>query len=1038
MVCVVASLDSGLTNRHHCQTVCIQREAQGPAMNLQRIIIQVLRLVSPIVLLSLCVNAVPISNQSNSFLSLDGTWKLRVVDNKGFAEFAGFTAPGYDDSDWPEVPVPGNWEMYGFEEPEFGSRSNLMGLYRRKFFLPAEWKNSVVYIRFEGVSFGSTVWINGREVGSNWSGFTPFEVQVAQILEYGAENTLAVRVVKAPEICSLDCFDTWSLSGIYRPVILIRKPQSFIQDLFVRADYNPKDQSGRLRVQMALDSFPPSHTRTETVTGEIRLTGPQGTELLRKQKTVQVSGQEIPSPHLEWDESIPNVPPWSAESPVLATLTVSLQFDKRLGEQVVRQVGFRSVHIQGGVFMLNGVPIKLKGVCRDELDPSAGAAFNETLWRRDLQLMKAANINAVRTLFHPPDERFIDLCDEMGMYVIEEVPFDFAEHLLWDTRYLPYFLLRGRGVVTRDRSHPSVLSWSIGNENPYTGMTREIISLVKAIDPIRPVLCPQRDEENLPSEVDILAPHFPAGEDLVKLCQPPEGSTPRPVIMTAFSHALGNGCGGLQNIWEKVRECEKCAGGMIWLWSDRGIRRKVDGREVWDAKADPLIQSGTPSDIQADYWVDENTVVDAQGIKGTDGIVSSDRIPQPEYYETMAVYRPALIQETTIPAQSGKKKIALNVENRYDFTDLNRILVTWFLFDGRKQLRSGVIPVECPPHHTRSLSVPAQIPKDLAHPEDTFLLVTFTDWNGIEVSRCRVDMGIKEPSQTAPAYRKESVEISAGPITCVTAGPLGLTMNGDTGELISVSSHGKEVLYGPLLPNVYRPRSFSEQVWDKEGALFGGVRLANLELQKDRSQVRRSGKTLIARHSYRSTVDSNAGFNLDLSYSFPDQAAVEITYRLEAVGLDCELPEYGLRFEIPKSLSRFCWQGYGPNCWYPDRHIAALKGYFSFWTGEPFCAGNKGNVQWASWNDEDGYGVGIVPAKPAHVRSEPNGERIQVRWNRLISGLGTKNHRPPVEDRISLSQTRRIDGKITIRAIGPYDVPEPFQAYLGPILDPRI
>jgi hypothetical protein len=263
-------------------------------------------------------------------------------------------------------------------------------------------------------------------------------------------------------------------------------------------------------------------------------------------------------------------------------------------------------------------------------------------------------------------------------------------------------------------------------------------------------------------------------------------------------------------------------------------------------------------------------------------------------------------------------------------------------------------------------------------------------------------------------------------------------MNGDTGELISVSSHGKEILYGPLLPNVYRPRSFSEQVWDKEGTLFGGVRLANLELQKDRSQVRRSGKTLIARHSYRSTVDSNAGFNLDLSYSFPDQAAVEITYRLEAVGLDCELPEYGLRFEIPKSLSRFCWQGYGPNCWYPDRHIAALKGYFSFWTGEPFCAGNKGNVQWASWNDEDGYGVGIVPAKPAHVRCEPNGERIQVRWNRLISGLGTKNHRPPVEDRISLSQTRRIDGKITIRAIGPYDVPEPFQAYLGPILDPRI
>ncbi|MFH1739513.1 MAG: glycoside hydrolase family 2 TIM barrel-domain containing protein, partial [bacterium] len=800
--------------------------------------------------------SVPIPDSPAQSLSLDGTWKLRVIDSGEFGIYKGFTAPDYDDHDWPEIPAPANWDVHGFETPAFGSRSAQIGLYRCQFVVPQDWKDGVVFIRFEGVSFGSTVWINGREVGSNWSGFTPFEFQVAPILEYGGSNTLAVRIIKSPEICELDRFDTWSLSGIYRSATLIRKPLTFINDLSVWADYDAQKGTGRLRLQMAVDSFPPLHTRMETVVGDIRLTDQDGTLLLQDTKNLEITGDKIPSPYLELDRTIQNVKPWSAESPVLATLTVSLLSGQDVMEQVTRRVGFRSVTIRDGVLLLNGVPITLKGVCRDELHPEVGAAFTDDLWRTEIRLMKAANINAVRTAYHPPHSRFIELCDEMGLYVIEEVPFDSGEHLLWDTRYLPYFLLRARATVTRDRSYPSILIWSIGNENPYTGMCRELIGLVKALDPSRPVLCPQREENGLPSEVGILAPHFPTPERLAELSKNLEGRLVRPIIATAHTHALGDAFGGLADLWNVIHQNDRCAGGMIWLWADRGIQRYVDGQNVEDIHADPLIQSVTPSELKADSWIDENIVIDTHGEKGTDGIVSSNREPQPDYFETKAVYAPVLVVEPVVEAQPGRKKVSLTLENRYDFTDLSRVDVTWFLFDGRKQLRSGILPVKCKPHEQGLIALPVGLPKTFNHPEDVWLLITFADWMGNEVNRCRVNLDLKVREAESPAYSKVAPTIASGRVIEVTAGALALTVDGQSGELISVSSQGHSVLTGPLIPNGWRPRTLVERFWDEDNDLFEGAALAHLKIA-GQPQVKKTSRGISTKQSYRSVSSSS-------------------------------------------------------------------------------------------------------------------------------------------------------------------------------------
>ena len=982
-------------------------------------------------------HTVQVPGNPDATLSLDGTWKLRVVSNQELANFAAFIAPDYDDRDWPEIPVPANWEMHGFEPPQFESPSPSIGLYRRQFFLPKEWESSALFIRFEGVSFGSTVWINGREVGSNWSGFTPFEFQITPILRFGGLNTVAVRVIKTPEICELDWHDTWALSGIYRSVKLIRKPLTFIDDLVVRADYDARRRSGRLRVRMLISSLPYGHSRSERLFGDIQLTDAAGELVLHASQSFQLIGDKIPAPCVELDREIEGIHPWSAESPVPATLTATLLSGQEVLERVTRRVGFRTVEIRDGVLLLNGVPISLKGVCRYELHPDVGAAFTEELCRKDILLMKAANINTVRTAHHPHHPRFIELCDELGLYVIEEVPFDFGDHLLWDTRYLPYLLSRARATVTRDRSRPSVLIWSLGNENPYTSLCREVVALVKALDPTRPVLCPQREESDLPAEVDVLAPHYPTPDELVRLCESQPGSTGRPIIPTELIHALGDAFGGLAELWDVVRRYDRCAGGMIWLWADQGIRRNVAGELVENIHVDPLISEVTPSEFKADRWINGNTIIDAHGDQGTDGIVSSDRSPQPDYHEAKAVYAPVLVIESKIETRPGKKSLSVTVENRYDFTDLRQLRITWFLFDGRKQLRGGILPVECEPHKQRKISIPAQLPKVFDYPDDAWLLVTFTDRTGVEVNRCRVDLDLQSPPAEPPSYPMVTPVTSSGRVISVTAGPLHLAFDPRSGELLRISSHGRDILYGPLLPNGWRSRTLAERVRDKEESLLGGVALAELRLQGQPLVLLRPG-VLTTRQTYRSTREPNVGFDLQITYTFPTEAAVEIEYRINAVNAEIELPEYGLLFEIPKSLRRFCWYGHGPHSWYPDRNAAGLLGYYSSWMGEEFYWGNKGQVRWATWTDEDGYGFGVAPKEPAHVRCVPLDDRIQIHWSRLVAGLGSKFRQPPLEQRIFLTRTPTIEGRLVLRPIGPYSVPEPFSSYLGTILDPRL
>ncbi len=976
--------------------------------------------------------AVPLPDDPERSMSLDGRWKIQVITAQELADFGGFTSPEYDDESWPEIPVPANWELHGFEAPSFGPPSRTLGLYRRAFVVPEEWDDSAVFVRFEGVAYGSTVWINGREIGSNWSAYTPFEFNITPLLKFGESNVIAVRIIKSPEICQLDHHETWALSGIYRSVMLIRKPTTYIDDLVTRADYDPKREEGRIRVRMMISSYPPGHNRSEEFTGTFELTDHRNRALVRTSQTFRITGGGIPAPSLEIDQVIEDVQPWSAEHPRLATLTVSLISGERTLEEVTKNVGFRTTQIRDGVLLLNGVPIKLRGVCRYDIHPRAGGAFTERLYREEIALLQAANINAVRTAHYPPDPRFLDLCDQLGLYVIDEIPYDLGNHLLWDMRYLPYLLLRARATVTRDRSHPSVLIWSIGNENPYTNLNRDVVALVKGLDPTRPILCAGRDEHDLPTEVDLVAPHFPLPTELMRLCGQQSERPPRPVIVTKHTHALGDAFGGLVSLWDVVRQLERCAGGMIWCWADQGLAVDYAVDTADDVNIEPAENHAPQPEQPA-----ADTEFEMHDGDVADGIVFSDRIPQPDYHETKKVYAPVVVIEPTLKTKPGRKNIEVHVENRYDFTNLDRLVTTWFLFDGRRQVRSGLMRIDCEPHEREDVSIPAQLPESFEHPEDAWLLITFTDDSGVEVNRCRVGLDLQDARIRPFEYPAVEPQVSAGAVMSITAGGLRIVMSRQEGGIESVSSHGHDVILGKIRPNGWRPLTLAEQRWNADENLFGGNTLSDLSLQRA-SELIRTNNRFTARRNYRSDQSSDSGFDLQTTMRLLDQAAAEIVYQLEAVNLDCELPEYGIRFEIPSSLQRFCWYGHGPHSWYPDRNQAGHRGYYSTWVGQEFYTGNKGNVWWATWTDEEGYGFGLIFDSPTNVRCIPQGDRITVCVNQLVAGRGTATHRPPKPFRISVSETPSIEGAMILRPIGPYNVPEPFASYLGPILDPRL
>jgi beta-galactosidase len=528
-------------------------------------------------------------------LSLDGHWRFHwaPIPERAPAEFH---QPGFDDSGWALIRVPSNWQMEGFgyakfrniahpfeaDPPHPPTEFNPVGSYRTRFVLPELWDRKRVLLHFAGVKSASHVWVNGRAVGYHEGGTEPAEYDITEYLRSG-ENLLAVQVFRWSDGSYLEDQDMWRLSGIYRDVHLVARPAVHIRDFFVVTDLDEHYRDARLRIQVEATNRSERDWVGSLRARLFREDQPAGDWTSPEEARVSPGGTAT----LSLEPEVANPLLWSAESPHLYTLVLELAAGPGAPEELIgHRVGFRTVEIRDRQVLINGVPVKFNGVNSHMHHPRTGGAVDRETLRRDLVLMKRFNINLVRTSHYPPPVEFLELTDELGMYVIDEANTEAhaTEYLSEDPAWRDVYVNRGRRMVLRDRNHASVIIWSAGNESGDGDNICALIEEGLRLDPSRPGWMYGGNEDYTADNPDafnpiwcetIVGPRYPTPRVLEIVARVPAEEDPRPSFMDEYLAATGNALGGLDEFWELIRRYPRLTGGAVWDWISPGITRPV-------------------------------------------------------------------------------------------------------------------------------------------------------------------------------------------------------------------------------------------------------------------------------------------------------------------------------------------------------------------------------------------------------------------------------------------------------------------------------
>ena len=689
-----------------------------------------LLVVAVLIFLSSMAGAAVIPATAKHVQSLDGMWRFKleqalpdVNDRKVEsgarqpirtpATFEPFYALDYTEgNDWHDLAVPSNWEMAGYSPATYNEPDNASGFYRKSFVVPADWKGRMVKINFDGVQNAAEVWLNGQPVNvtePSWgranyheSGWTAWQADLTPQVKFGEKNLLAIRVTKNTESSNLDSGDYFFLGGIHRTVTLFSVPQAHIEDLTVRTTLL---SGGKASVRVLV-----------ATTEKCAVTAKLGDE-----KPIAAKDGA-----LDWIVAKPKL--WTAEHPNLYPLTIEVKDSQgKVIEKVARKVGIREVTIKNGVLLVNGVPVKLTGICRHDVYLSKGTAVGESVWRKDLTLMKQANINTVRTSHYPYGAGFYDLCDEMGFYVVDELPYCWCDTK--NKQLEPAFLQRARETIARDKNHPCIIIWGIGNENASGPNLQSTADLVKVLDPTRPRLVSCKDADEYGVEMD--DKHYTAPEEIEKTALNKKRRAKWPMMYTECPNVwdvrFGADAGSLdlweevlRRTWEPIWKYDTIPGAYLWEWQDRAVCDK--------------------SPIKL-YEYDPATGVNYFKTKG---LVDGWRHPRPDLYHVKMVYSPIKVDDVDFTAKPGY--VALSITNRYSFTNLSEINTSWKLLQRGKAVASGTAHLKLAPRSSGKVEL--QLPADWAERLPDALRVDFDHPGGWNVVSHQAKLALEIPPAT--------------------------------------------------------------------------------------------------------------------------------------------------------------------------------------------------------------------------------------------------------------------------------------------------
>ncbi len=862
--------------------------------------------------------------------SLNGQWRFRMV-GRASSELDGFWDPGFDDDGWDRIAVPCHWQLNGYGTPAYTNvaypipvdppavpDANPTGDYRVRFDLPPGWPESGrTLLRFDGVDSCFAVWCNGVRLGDAKGSRLPTEFDITGLVR-PAGNVVAVRVHQWSAGTYLEDQDMWWLSGIFRDVTLRHRPDGGLDDVYVKADFDPLTGTGTLRVASEADAV-------VSVPALGRFDMPANT-------TIDCGAVE----------------PWSAEVPHRYDVIVATP-----SETVTVRTGFRTISIEDGRLLVNGKPIVLRGVNRHEFHPELGRALDLDTMRSDVLLMKRHGINAIRTSHYPPHPRFLSLCDELGLWVVDECDLETHGFKLvgWhgnpsdDSSWLPAILDRTRRMVERDKNHPSVIMWSLGNEAGTGENLAAAAAWIADRDPSRPR---HYEGDRQSGYVDVYSRMYPSHAEVERIgrgteepLDDPEADAHRrslPFVMCEYGHAMGNGPGGLAEYQQLIEAYPRCAGGFVWEWIDHGLAaRTPDGTAFY----------GYGGDFGEE--VHDGSFV-------CDGLLFPDRSPSPGLLEFAK-----LIEPVRFEFEPG----IIRVSNRYDFRDTAHLEFRWSVAIGGKPVAAG--PLHVPPlapgagasvpwpaEASNPGSPPAPADGSPAGPPAEAWLTVFAHLiadepfapAGHEVAWGQTRLDRPAPERPSPSWLPptRSGELALGPGR----------FDPDSGLLVRL---GGQQVSGPVL-DLWRAPTDNDI-----GALLDQQwRASGLHRPHHRQVALAVGADTIVATVRTGAAGTDIGYLTTFTWRARTPDRLALTVAAQPVGgWTGPVPRLGVRFEMPDSLDDVEWFGLGPGEAYPDTRAAVRVGR---WT----CT--------------------VDGMQTPYVRPQENGNRMAARWVRLAGPAG--------------------------------------------------
>ena len=955
-------------------------------------------------------------------ICLDGTWKFRwtPVPDERIVEFY---QTDFNDKDWVGFPVPANWEVNGYGTPIYVSAGypfkidpprvmgepkvdyttykerNPVGQYRRSFQLPAGWEaRGQTFLRFEGVMSAFYVWINGERVGYSQGSMEPSEFNITNYLHAG-ENQIALEVYRYSDGSYLEDQDFWRFGGIHRSIHLLHTPDIRIRDYAVRTlpvstDY----QDFILQIDPQFSVYRGMTGKGTTLQGVLK--DASGREIATLKGDVEdILDLEHKAGRMnEWypqrgprklgrmSATIKSPKRWTAETPYLYKLHLTLQTaEGEVIEQAEQSVGFRSVEIRNGQLLVNGASVRFRGVNRHEHDPRTARVMSEERMLQDILLMKQANINAVRTSHYPNVSRWYELCDSLGLYVMDEA--DIEEHGLRGTLastpdWHAAFLDRAVRMAERDKNHPSIVMWSMGNESGYGPNFAAISAWLHDFDPTRPVHyegAQGAGGEPDPKTVDVISrfytrvkqeylnPGIAEGEDkeraenarwerLLEIAERTNDN--RPVMTSEYAHSMGNALGNFKEYWDEIYSNPRMLGGFIWDWVDQGIYKTLpDGRIMVAYGGD----FGDKPNLKAFCF---------------NGLLMSDRETTPKYWEVKKVYSPVELR-----VESGE----LRVTNRNHHTDLSQYRCLWTLsIDGKQKDQGEITLPEVAPGESETISLPVSIAGKKASAKATsdlrltisFILKRDALWAKAGHEVAWEQFCIQEGALLSSKLENRGrLKVGADEEHLSISGS-GFSIQWEKnaiGSLTSLTYHGKEMLAHPAdfplqpVTQAFRAPTDNDKSfgnWLAKDWSLHQMDNPRISLDSFKHEVREDGAVIVrvqTRNRYKEGM-----IVTKFLYTILSDGTIDLKTTFQPQGILPELPRLGIAFCLSSDYNTFIWQGRGPQDNYPDRKTSAAVG---LWKGSvadqyvhyprPQDSGNKEEVRRLMLTDRHGKGIRI-------------------------------------------------------------------------------